>query len=629
MRSDTNTRKFKIGSRCELNSRKPSGRESVFSRVHFLAGMVLLLFLTVLLKLFDLQIASYGTFKALADNQHYIFKDLTPRRGEIYLKDKNGTYPAAVNKEVKMAYAVPKEIEDAPKTALAVSDILGIDAGELGNKFGKSEDMYEVVKRRLSEDEAGKISEMKLKGIHLSDEALRYYPAGELASHVLGFVGWKNDEFGGRSGIESHFEEKLRGKEGNIFQNKDNSGKWIALGKREIAHAENGSDLVLTIDHIIQYETEKILKSAVEKFRADKGAIIVMEPETGRILSLSSYPNFNPNEYGSVTEMEAFRNLAISDAYEPGSVFKAVTLAAAVDDGKINPDTVYTDTGQVTEAGYTIKNSDFKAYGQQTMTQVLEKSLNTGVIYAEKLLGNKNFADYVKRFGFGEATGIDLMGESAGNINNLKSLKSDIQFFTASFGQGITTTPLQLISAYNAIANGGTLMKPQIVEKIIRSDGTEEDVSPVEIRKVISQSSANLTSQMLRSVVVEGHGKRADVPGYLVGGKTGTAQIASQDSRGYEEGKSIGTFCGFAPIGNPKFTVLVRLDNPKDVEWAESSAAPAFGELMKFLLEYRNIEPTEEYTQKDLEIFDATHNLKDSFVKKEEDKEEEEKDDKQ
>ena len=172
-------------------------------------------------------------------------------------------------------------------------------------------------------------------------------------------------------------------------------------------------------------------------------------------------------------------------------------------------------------------------------------------------------------------------------------------------------------------------MKPQIVEKIIRSDGTEEEISPVEIRKVISQSSANLTSQMLRSVVVEGHGKRADVPGYLVGGKTGTAQIASQDSRGYEDGKSIGSFCGFAPTDNPKFTVLVRLDNPKDVEWAESSAAPAFGELMKFLLEYRNIEPTEKYTQKDLEIFDATHTLKGNFIRKEENKKEEEKDDKQ
>lgn len=606
-----------------MTGREDSNRKVAFLRIRLLAGAVMLLFLVVFFKLCDLQVASYSTFKALADNQHFIFKNLAPQRGEIYLKDKNGTYPVAVNKDVKMAYAVPKEIENVAETALSVSSVLNIDAGELLERFNKPDDMYEVVKRKLNDEEARKISEMKLKGIHLSDEALRFYPAGELASHVLGFVGWRNDEFGGRSGIESHFEEKLKGKEGNIFQNKDNSGKWIALGKKEIDHAEDGSDLVLTIDHIIQYETEKILKSAVEKFGADRGAIIVMEPETGKILSLSSYPNFNPNEYGDVTEMEVFRNLAVSDAYEPGSVFKAITLAAAVDGGKISPDTVYTDTGNVTEAGYNIKNSDFKAYGKQTMTQVLEKSLNTGVIYAEKLLGNKNFADYVRRFGFGETTGVDLLGESAGNMKNLENLKSDIQFFTASFGQGITTTPLQLISAYNAIANGGTLMKPQIVDKIIRNGGIEEEVLPVEIRKVISQNSANQVSQMLRSVVTDGHGKRADVPGYLVGGKTGTAQIASRDSRGYEEGKSIGTFCGFAPTDNPKFTVLVRLDNPKDVEWAESSAAPAFGELMKFLLEYRGIEPTEEYTQKDLEIFDATHTLKDGFIKKEEKEEEE------
>jgi len=251
------------------------------------------------------------------------------------------------------------------------------------------------------------------------------------------------------------------------------------------------------------------------------------------------------------------------------------------------------DTGVISEAGYTINNSDGKANGEQTMTQVLEKSLNTGVIYVEKLIGNKRFLDYIENFGFGRKSGIDLPGEYAGNIKNLANIKSNIQFFTASYGQGLTVTPLQVLNAYSAIANGGKLMKPQIVEKKIFSDGREEIVEPEIIRRVLKEETANQTKEMLKSVVVNGHGKRAGVLGYSVGGKTGTAQVAKAGSAGYEEGINIGSFAGFAPIENPRFTVIVKIDNPKDVEWAESSAAPAFGEVMKFLLNYYNVKPTE------------------------------------
>ncbi len=299
----------------------------------------------------------------------------------------------------------------------------------------------------------------------------------------------------------------------------------------------------------------------------------------------------------------------MNDAYEPGSVFKSFTIAAGLDSNKISPDSTYVDTGSIKEAGYTIHNSDMKANGLQTMTNVLEKSLNTGVIYVEKLLGNKNFADYVERFGFGEQSEIDLKGEAKGNINNLNNLKSNIQFFTASFGQGITVTPIQLAAAYSALANGGSLMKPQIVDKIVYANGSEEVVEPQEIRRVISQKAALQTAQILRSVVVNGHGKRAGVPGYLVAGKTGTAQVVDAETKSYAEGKSVGSFAGFAPVDNPRFTMVVSLTDPKNVEWAESSAAPAFGELMKFLLEYYNIEPTEDYTQKDLDDFNQSHNI--------------------
>ena len=269
-------------------------------------------------------------------------------------------------------------------------------------------------------------------------------------------------------------------------------------------------------------------------------------------------------------------------------------MASGIDAGVISPNTTYVDTGVISEAGYNIKNSDGKAYGEQTMTQVLEASLNTGVIFVEKLLGNARFKDYILKFGFGEKTGINLPGELAGNITNLKNLKSHIQFFTASYGQGLTVTPLQVLNAYSAIGNGGNLMKPQIIEKIIYSDGTEKTIEPEIIRPVIKKETSEQVKNMLESVVVNGHGKRAAVPGYRVGGKTGTAQVAKKDSVGYEDGVTIGSFAGLAPLEKPRFAVIVKIDNPKDVLWAESSAAPAFGEVMRFLLTYYNVEPSQK-----------------------------------
>lgn len=613
--------KGKYGDFQKENSEKS---EHSFSwRISALVFFIFFISLAIFFKLYFLQVISYSSFRALAENQHNIFKKLVPERGEIYLQDKSGLYPVAVNKETKMAYAVPKEVNDGDieKTAEAVSQIFSLDKAEIIDKLSKREDMYEVLKHRLSDDEINKINEANLSGIHLTSESYRYYPSTELAAQLVGFVGWSGDSFGGRYGIEAFSEEELKGQEGNIFHSRDSGGRQIMIKEKEVQEARDGTDLILTIDHIVQYETEKILKSAVEKFQADNGSIIVMETKTGKILSMANYPTFDPNNYAATEDIGAYRNLAVSSAYECGSVFKALTMAAGLDSNKVAPETTYVDSGAVKEAGYTIRNSDLKSNGLQTMTQVLENSLNTGVIFVEKNLGNKNFADYVRRFGFGELTGIDLPGEAAGSIRNLGNFKSDIQFFTASFGQGITVTPLQLISAYNALANGGILMKPQIVEKKIFSDGSEERIMPEEVRRVISEKASLQISQMLRSVVVNGHGKQAGVPGYAVVGKTGTAQVASSKAKGYEDGMNVGSFVGYAPMNDSRFTVLVKITNPKDVQWAESSAAPTFGELMKFLLEYYGIEPTEEYTQADLNKFNQTHTLSQSFLRKDEEKE--------
>lgn len=592
-------------------------------RIYLVAFFVFISAGIIFVRLYFLQVMAYEGYRSLSNDQHVLRKKLVPERGGIFLYDGTGQYPLAVNKETKMAYAVPREIENPAEASKFIAENLQLDLSETLNKLSKPNDEYEVIKHRLSKEEIGKISVGKHKGLYLSDESYRYYPSGELASHVSGFVGWKDDAIVGRYGIEEYFENQLRGEEGKVIQIRDTLGRWISTGKREIIEVKNGDTLVLTLDHIVQYETEKILRSAIEKFRADSGVIIVMEPETGRVISMTSYPNFDPNEYSKVEDIASYRNTAISAPYEPGSVFKAITLAAALDSEKIVPESTFVDTGEVREAGHVIKNSDEKTYGIQTMTNVLEKSLNTGAIYAQKLIGNRNFSEYVARFGFGDISGIDLAGESSGSTNNLKDIKRNINFFTASFGQGITVTPLQLALAYGAIANGGTLMNPQIIDKVINDSEVIEQKEAVEVRRVISRKASAEIIQMLRSVVEKGHGKMAGVPGYQVGGKTGTAQVGSTEVKGYDEIKTVGTFAGFAPIDNPRFVIVVKIDNPKDVIWAESSAAPTFGELMKFLLDRYRVEPTEEYTQQSLEKFNREHNLKEFFIKKEKEKDEE------
>lgn len=563
-------------------------------RIYALTFFIFFIMGSLLIKLYILQVSRYGSFVEIAGNQHDTITEILAKRGEIFLQDEGKPYPVAVNRELQMAFAVPREMGDAMLHVDKLSEILGIEKDVLKDKLDDPEDRYEILKRKLSEEETQKIRDAKIPGVYLKGESFRYYPAGELAAQTIGFVGSDGGQPRGMYGLESFWEKALKGEPGMIKQEGDSRGRWIPVSDRDVKDAKDGPDLILTINHTVQFEVEKIIKETMEKFSAEGASVIVMDPKTGKILAMSNQPSFNPNEYSQTEDISRFLNPSVSQPYESGSVFKAFTEAIGLDDGKINPDTTYVDTGVVHEAGYEIHNSDLKANGVQTMTQVLQESLNTGVIYIEKLVGNRKFGEYVERFGFGEKTGIDLPGELAGNIKNLKNLKSDINFFTASFGQGITVTPIQLVAAYGALANKGKLMKPQIVDRLKYSDGHEEIIDPQEVRQVISETAAKQTSDMLRSVVVNGHGKRADVPGYLVGGKTGTAQIAKENSKGYEEGVNMGSFVGYAPVNDPQFVVLVKIINPKGVEWAESSAAPTFGKVMKFLLEYHKVKPTED-----------------------------------
>lgn len=553
------------------------------SRYFFLAIIFLVFTAAVIVRLFALQVLGNSFYKNLAENQHEFSKTLYPERGQIFVSTQNGadSVPVVTNVERDLVYAVPPEIPDKQQIAAALSPVLGITQWEIMQKIGDDTRKWVAIKKQLAASESAAVKKLALPGIHLQSETYRYYPEKVFASQVLGFLGYMGENRVGRYGVEEFFEEELAGEAGSLFQEKAAGGSWITGSLRKLEPARDGIDLTLTIDRAIQFKAESLLAAGVARHSADAGSITVINPKTGAVLAMASYPTFDPNTFNEVENIAAFKNQAVSDAYEPGSVFKAITMAGALNEGAVTPDEVYEDTGQVRFEDFTIRNSDNKAHGRQTMTQVLEESLNTGAIYAQDKLGAEKFLETIKRFGFGEKSGITLPAESPGDLKNLRRT-GDIQYATASFGQGITATPLQLAGAFAAIANGGKMMKPYV----IAGQGSAE------AREVISDRAAATLSAMLVSVVERGHGKRAGVPGYYVAGKTGTAQVAAKGRAGYEASVTIGSFAGFAPVDNPVFAAIVRIDNPKDVQFAESTAAPIFGELAQFILNYYQVPPT-------------------------------------
>jgi cell division protein FtsI/penicillin-binding protein 2 len=548
----------------------------------------------IIVRLFTLQVVRHQAYAAIADNQYNLSAKLIPNRGEIVVRDRatpDVLFPLATNREEPLVYAVPKDITEAKTEAAALAPILSLPADELEIKLSKSNSQYEVIKRRLNQDEYNNINALQLKGIHFENEMYRYYTEKSFAAHVIGFVGYEGDTKKGMYGIEGALDNVLAGQKGKIQEQTSAAQEFLPVGGGLLTEAINGAQVVLTLDHTVQFQACSALKDAVAKHGADGGALVIMEVKTGRLLAVCGQPDFDPNEYSKTEDPSVFNNPAVFGAYEPGSVFKAITMAAGLDMGLINPQSTYVDTGAVKIGSFTIRNSDGKANGTQTMTQVLEKSLNTGAMHVAELLGMPQFSKYVRNFGFGEKTGVELSGEVGGNLNAFTK-SGDIYLATSSFGQGITVTPIQLAAAFGAIANGGKLLQPHVVDEIRYADGKVTKVETQVVRQVIRQDTAATLGAMLVNVVENGHGKKAGVSGYFVAGKTGTAQVRASTGSGYDPHKTIGSFAGFAPVEDPRFAMVVRIDVPKDVQFAESSAAPLFGQVMDFLLKYYDIPPT-------------------------------------
>lgn len=430
-------------------------------------------------------------------------------------------------------------------------------------------------------------------GLHYEWESLRYYPEKNIFSNVLGFSNLENV---GSYGLEAYYEKELKGEDGFLLGDKGTyQGRKIIIDKQEYLAPLDGHNLVLTIDYAVQLFVCQKLREAQDKHKFSSASAIVMDPKTGKIIAMCLWPGFDPNKYSEVKDLAVFDNEVISYQYEPGSVFKAITMAIAIDQGKVTPSTTYEDKGQLLVKGWSkpIKNSDFSirgGHGVVDMNYVLENSLNTGAIFAARTVGVQVFADYLKKFGFGQKTGIDLSSENSGNISNiLKEKVKEIDFATASFGQGIAVTPIQMISSYAVLANKGVLMKPYIVDEILDADNNLiQKTKPQELRRVISEQTAETVSAMLANVVENGHAWRSQVEGYYIGGKTGTAQIPSPRG-GYLENQYIHNFVGYAPISDPKFVLMLKFDNPKTSVYAEGTVVPVFGEIVDFLLKHYQV----------------------------------------
>jgi len=560
------------------------------SRYYLLFVLILVVAGCILVRLFSLQIIKHNFYTALAQGQHEVLAKLIPHRGEIFIQEKGLWHPLAVNRNYKTAFLVPREVADKDEVAGQLAPILNMPVDKILEKLKDSEDPYEPLVSKLSDETADKIKNLNLKGVHLTDEEWRWYPQGSLASHVLGFVGARDNEKIGQYGLEQYYETELAGKSGLLKSEKDALGRWLLMGDYTLEPADNGDQLYLTLDQNIQYVLEQKMKSLDEKWQVSGSCAIVMEPKTGAILAMAGWPDFDPNEYQKASDVKSFLNPCIQERYEPGSVFKPVVMAAGLDTNKVTPDMTYTDTGSVQIGSYTIKNSQEKVYGLSSMTRVLEKSINTGAIFVQRLIGGEVFKNYIEAFGFDQVSGIDLANEATGNLSNIRENR-EINYATAAFGQGVSVTPLQMISTIAAIANEGKLMRPYVVEKVVEPNGQEKITQPQVTRQVITPQVANKLTAMLVSTVRNGYDK-IKVKDYFIAGKTGTAQIPSEGLRGYSN-ETIHTFVGYAPAYNPKFIILLKIDKPRGIEFASESLAPVFGELAQYLFNYYQIPPEE------------------------------------
>jgi len=555
-------------------------------RIYFIFFLFFIAGCVIIWRLYCLQIKRGEHYEAWALGQQVSYEDVASERGEIFLDQ--GKFPLAQTKTKYLLFVTPKSISASllEPYAQILSDLLNEDKEGLISMMQEGR----IIKREISEEIKSKIKKERLEGGRLEDVYTRFYPQDDFASHVIGFV---NESHKGQYGIEHYYNDVLEGEE---FLKEKERSLFSFLDFKDGASDEDaiskGNDIWLTIDYNIQYFAEKLMKQAKDDWDIDSGQIIVMEPSTGKLLAIVEYPNFDPNNYGKENDLGIFLNTTTQKLFEPGSVFKAITMAAGLEEELVTPETTYEDEGIIEVGGPPIYNFEKRVWGEQSMIDVLEESINTGAVFVQQELGDELFFKYVKRFGFTEKTGIDLQGEISSNNKGLeKGYPRD--FATASFGQGILMTPIQLVASFSAVANKGRLMKPYIVERVVKPTGEYAETEPKEQARAISEKTAAKLTAMLVSVVKNGSARSTKIPGYHIAGKTGTAQVPNP-AGGYYEHNTIHSFVGYFPALSPQAVILIKLDNPKGIGSAGYSTVPIFKELAQYIIDLKQIPPTQE-----------------------------------
>ncbi|MBS3810358.1 MAG: PASTA domain-containing protein [Halanaerobiales bacterium] len=542
------------------------------NRIKLLFFILSFLIILLIARLVWIQIINNEEYYDRALKQRITELKVVPDRGNIY--DINGK-ELAVSVQSITVVGLPKQITNPTQTAGKLAAVLSIDYGILTKRLKRN--AYAVyLERKISDQKYQKIKEMDLRGITFIDENKRIYPKDTLASQLVGFVGVDEN---GLEGIELAYDSQLTGIKGKMLTERDASGRIIPEAVIDYIPEENGNDIYLTINEAIQHRSEHEIASAVDTYNAKSGTIIIMEPKTGNIVSMANYPAFNPNNISKYKQPD-WRNRAIADNYEPGSTFKIITTASALEEGVVNSNDVFFDSGEVKVEKEIIECWEEDGHGKELFSEVVQNSCNPGFVQVGLRMGKETFFKYIDAFGFGHKTNIELPGEAVGQLPNYDNV-GDIELATVSFGRGISVTPIQLITAVSAVANNGIMLKPNFIDKIIDQKGNIKIMNQsTEIRRVVSKTTSQKTLELLENVVSQGTGVNAYIEGYRVGGKTGTAEHYRGDL--YDS-----SFIGVFPVNDPKFVILVVLYGiDGQVYYASQTAAPVFKNIATDLIRY-------------------------------------------
>ncbi len=555
------------------------------ARIWIVFSLIVIFYGLLVTRLFYWQVIRSPSLRLEAASQYYLTFTLPAQRGSILASD---TKPLVLNQSAFLTYAEPRKIGNIPSFSQSVSSILGLDVQGVQSSLTEPGRVWVPLAHKVEAARANVLKDLKLAGLGFEKEPKRMYPESSMAAHLVGFVG--SDENGndqGYFGVEGFYDRELGGKDGMLQLEKDVRGQPILVGETRRIEPEDGRSLVLWLDRTVQRSVELRLAEGIAKYGAKEGSVVVMDPITGGILAMASNPSYDPSAFGKFPK-EVYKNPIVAGTYEPGSTFKVLVMAMGVDRNVVTPTMMAEETGPVRVGEYFIRTWDDKYRGMISMTDVLVHSSNVGMVSVAKKLGREGMLRVIHGFGFGQSTGIDLQEEASSSVRE-DDAWGEIDLATVSFGQGIAVTPIQMVRAVAAIANGGELVQPRVVKEIRDGSGRVVPIKPKKSRSVISSASAHIMTEMMIAAVDRGEAKWAKPKGYRIAGKTGTAQIPVAGH--YDDKKTIASFVGFAPADDPKFVMLVTLREPTSSPWGSETAAPLFFTIAKDLFSYYGIAP--------------------------------------